>query len=137
MSPAPVLGDPSFSADSDAGIIDERPADIKIINVRPLLVGVGNLPAHGGRARWGVYYSLSPNLVNWTRRRLLMKSRLAAISRCGSPISYPSLLDASSPTRNFETTGRRPYLFYTRFHNRSCRLTLNRDLVRRRVTFTR
>ena len=31
---------------------------------------------------------------------------------CGDPdpIAYPSLLDPSSPSRTFETTGRHPYL---------------------------
>jgi hypothetical protein len=47
------------------------------------------------------------------------------------------LLDPDSPARNFETTGRRPWLYFTRFHYKRCGSTLNRDLVRVRVRFSK
>ena len=59
--------------------------------------------------------------------------------QCGdpNPVGYPSLLDPDSPSRNFETTGRRPWLYFTRFHYKECRSDLNRDLVRVRVRFSK
>jgi hypothetical protein len=58
---------------------------------------------------------------------------------CGdaNPVAYPSLLDPESSSRNFETTGQRPYLYFTRFHYKDCRNVLNRDLVRVRVRFSK
>jgi len=47
------------------------------------------------------------------------------------------VLDPESTSRNFETTGRRPYMYFTRFHYRDCVQTLNRDLVRVRLSFSR
>ena len=60
-------------------------------------------------------------------------------TECGdpNPVGYPSLLDPDSPSRNFETTGRRPWLYFTRFHYKDCRNVLNRDLVRVRVRFSK
>ena len=80
----------------------------------------------------GIYYAVSDDLINWQGRRLLAEVELISMSRCGdlSPAVYPSLLDPRSGSRNFETTGRRPYLYFVRFHNRACRPTLDRDLVR-------
>ncbi len=42
-----------------------------------------------------------------------------------------------SPSRNFSTTGRRPFLYFTRLYYKRCYQTYNRDLVRRRVAFRR
>jgi hypothetical protein len=53
------------------------------------------------------------------------------------PVYYPSVLDPTSKSRNFETTGRRPYLYFTRFHYRSCNQTLDRDLVRLPIKFSK
>jgi hypothetical protein len=52
-----------------------------------------------------------------------------------NPIAYPSALDPSSPSRNFDTTDGRFYLYYTRF-NREAGTDLDRDLVRVPVTIT-
>jgi hypothetical protein len=107
---------------------------------RYLLVGASGLRNRTtGHVTWGFYYSLSTDLVHWTKRRLLMRANLTFAYRCGggAPALYPSLIDPSSPSRNFSTTGRRPYLYFTRFHYKRCHQTYNRDLVRRRVTFRR
>jgi hypothetical protein len=45
------------------------------------------------------------------------------------------VLDPQSKSRNFETTGRRPYLYFTRFHYSACQQTLDRDLVRVPIEF--
>ena len=80
----------------------------------------------------GVYFSLSSDLVHWTPRKLLMETESRGTFECGDPdpIAYPSLLDPSSPSRTFDTTGRNPYLYYTQFNYSDCAQTLNRDLVR-------
>ena len=86
---------------------------------------------------WGIYFSVSDDLVHWSSRRLITRTELNSTYRCGdrAPIAYPSLLDPKSRSRNFETTGRRPYLYFVRLNPQGCRLLLNRDLVRRQVEF--
>jgi len=61
-----------------------------------------------------------------------MRGPLPWTYQCGgaNPIEYPSLIDPTSASRTFSTTGRQPYLYYTRLHYRDCRATLDRDLVR-------
>jgi hypothetical protein len=88
---------------------------------------------------WGFYYSTSDDLIDWTPRQLIHEAVLTNDYQCGgpNPVGFPSLLDPDSPSRNFETTGRRPWLYFTRFHYRQCRNVLNRDLVRVRVRFSK
>ena len=52
--------------------------------------------------------------------------------QCGDkdPIAYPSLIDPASTSRNFETVGRKAYLYYTLFHYSNYQQGLDRDLVR-------
>lgn len=88
---------------------------------------------------WGFYYSTSDDLIHWEPRRLIREAVLTSSYRCGdpNPVGYPSLLDPESTSRNFETTGERPWLYFTRFHYEQCRNVPNRDLVRVRVRFSR
>jgi hypothetical protein len=88
---------------------------------------------------WGFYYSTSNDLINWSPRQLIREVGIPSSYQCGdpNPAAYPSLLDPRSRSRNFETTGRRPWLYFTRFHYKDCRSTLNRDLVRVRVLFSK
>jgi hypothetical protein len=98
-----------------------------------LLVGTaGKYSPRKRKTVWGFYYSLSDDLIHWTQRKLIREAEMTWTYRCGDadPVAYPSVLDPSSKSRNFETTGRRPYLYFTRFHYSSCRQTLDRDLVR-------
>jgi hypothetical protein len=95
----------------------------------------------GQRTVTGIYYSFSRDLVNWTPRRLLFENPLIWGTSCDSAtpsVHYPSLIDPASPTRNFETTGARAYLYLTRFHpklvNGVCQRTLDRDLIRIPIT---
>jgi hypothetical protein len=87
----------------------------------------------------GFYYAVSDDLIHWHGRRLLAEVELISTFRCGdpSPVVYPSLLDPRSRSRSFETTGRRPYLYFVRFHNKECRDSLNRDLLRVPVEISR
>ena len=58
--------------------------------------------------------------------------------RCGDvpPIAYPSLLDARSTDRNFMSVGQTAELFLTRFNITGCRTSMDRDLIRVRVTIS-
>jgi hypothetical protein len=87
----------------------------------------------------GFFYSLSDDLVHWSRRKLVRKAELTYTFQCGdsTPVSYPSVLDPASTSRNFDTTGRTPYLYFTRFHYDNCTQTDNRDLVRVPIRFSK
>jgi hypothetical protein len=91
------------------------------------------------RTVWGVYYSKSSDLIHWTPRRLLMEAELRWTFDCNAhdeePISTPAVLGPGGMTRNFGTTGRRMYLYFTRNHYSGCALTLDRDLVRIPIQF--
>jgi hypothetical protein len=91
----------------------------------------------------GFYYSLSDDLVHWTERKLLMQGELVQTHECGEPdpVRDPSLLDPASSSRNFETIGRRAYLYFKRFNYEydtptNCWQTLDRDLIRIPIEFT-
>lgn len=107
---------------------------------RYVLLSPAGAPGPGGRGTvFGLYYSTSSNLIDWTPRRLIREASLTPTYECGdmNPVGYPSLIDSESTSRNFETTGRTPWLYFTRFHYRHCEPLLNRDLVRVRVRFSK
>ena len=81
--------------------------------------------------KWGIYFSISKDLVIWTTQRLLIEKKTVFDFRCGDPdpMQYPSVIDHTSTSRNFETTGARAYLYYTVLHYPNCQQTLDRDLV--------
>ena len=78
----------------------------------------------------GFYYSQSTDLLNWRAPRRIMRAPTRA--REDDPdvvMSYPSLLDPDSASRNFETLdGDNPVLLFTVHHLRRGRGTMNRDL---------
>lgn len=84
------------------------------------------------------FYSLSNDLVHWTSPRLLMGVELSFTHGCGDPDpkAYASFIDPASPSRSFDVTGRRGWLYYTQFNYRNCQMTLDRDLVRVPVELT-
>jgi hypothetical protein len=47
------------------------------------------------------------------------------------------VLDPASTSRNFETTGKNAYLYYTQFHTQNCQQGPDRDLVRVPITISR
>ena len=94
---------------------------------------------------WGVYYSLSDDLVEWSERRLLAAAHPFYL-RVTDPerphaILYPALLDPASDDRNFATTGRVNDLYFTVYHyrlNERGRYVVdgkNRDLVKLSFAF--
>lgn len=100
---------------------------------RYLLVGLTNpgAPSIGPKVT-GIYFSTSRDLIHWTPRKLVLAATRRQDYRCGDPlpIAYPSLVDPSSRSRTFATTGRRPFLYFTRFNHKNCRQTPDRDLIR-------
>ena len=93
----------------------------------------GWVPDDSGHKVPGIAYITSPDLIHWSDERLLMP--LLKDTDCREFIVYPSIIDPTSDSRNFETIGSRPYLYFTRFNRTSaCANTvdnvLNRDLVR-------
>jgi Bacterial Ig-like domain (group 1) len=99
---------------------------------RFVLVGARGKTLPGGRTVYGFYFSQSRDLIHWSERKLIKETELMWTYRCGDqdPLAYPSILDPASTSRNFETTGKRVWLFFTRLHYVSCRQTLDRDLLR-------
>ena len=88
------------------------------------------------REVWGFYYSFSDDLIHWEPRKLLLEIELPwTVENPGSDVShlYPALLDPLSESRNFETTGKTAYLYYTR--NNFGHGSLDRDLIRFAVEF--
>jgi hypothetical protein len=110
-----------------------------------LLVGnAGDTDPNTGNTIWGVYYSLSDDLIHWTPRRLLAEAELRWTFSCQPgeepPISTPNVLDPDSTTRNFETTDQNVYLYFTRnFYSTfqgGCYGTFDRDLMRIPIQFS-
>ncbi len=89
-----------------------------------------------GASTGGFYYALSRDLVTWTAARLFYDVTTIWEYACGDPdpVLYPSLIDPSSTSRNFETSDGRAYVYYTVLHYPDCQQTLDRDLVRVPVT---
>jgi hypothetical protein len=83
----------------------------------------------------GFYFSLSDDLVHWTRKQLLMPAMTVHNTGGKTPyFAYPSLVDPSDTSRNFEVSGQNPYLYYTRFNSMD---PLDFDLLRVRVQFSK
>jgi hypothetical protein len=113
---------------------------------RYLLTGISWKPdERSGEDVWGIYYSLSADLVEWSERRLLAEVHpyYVPVTDPGRPHSvlYPAVLDPASADRNFGTTGRVNDLYFTVYHyrvTRDRRLEVdgkNRDLVKLRFAF--
>jgi hypothetical protein len=86
----------------------------------------------------GIYYSVSADLIHWGSLKLLYPAVVPWTYRCGkrNAVSYPSLIDSSSPTRNFQTVGHDAFLYLTLFHPTSCQLGPDRELIRVPVTLS-
>ncbi len=101
-----------------------------------VLVGI-SADTIDGREVWGFYYSYSTDLINWTRRELLIEIALPwTVESPGTDVFYlyPSLLDPNSDSMSFMTTGETAYLYYTRMN--SAASTFDRDLLRVPVRFS-
>jgi hypothetical protein len=107
---------------------------------RFMLVGLaGAYSVDKKRTIWGIYYSVSNDLIHWSHRKLIKEEEIPSTYECGDrgPILYPTIIDPESRSRNFETVGQHAHLYYTREHYHNCQLTSDRDLVRVRITFSK
>jgi hypothetical protein len=85
-----------------------------------------------GQAIRGAYFSLSPDLIKWSPPKLFFPAQVTWNYQCGDadPIAYPSLIDTTSTSRNFDTVGDTAYVYFTQFRPTGCELGLDRDLMR-------
>ena len=105
---------------------------------------VGSSENADGVSGPGFYHYTSDDLVNWSPAKLLMNGELPWTYSCQDgpeQLRDPSLLDNDSESRNFETIGQRPYLYFTRFNvgfnsPTSCFTSLDRDLIRIPLEFS-
>jgi hypothetical protein len=91
--------------------------------------------APGAQPVSGVYAATSRDLVNWSEPSLVWASPVRP-DGTACPVAlndYPSLLDPTSDSRNFETVGDRAYVYFTRYNLHDCRSGQDRDLMRRAV----
>jgi hypothetical protein len=88
---------------------------------------------------WGIYFSVSDDLVHWSRRKLLKEVELQGTYRCGdsNPVQYFSVLDPESKSRSFDTVGKTAYLYFTRLNYENCELSADRDLMRFPIEFSK
>jgi hypothetical protein len=102
-----------------------------------LLVGSTAVWDPNQRNIYGFCYSLSDDLIHWSPRKLIMKAKFPWTPDLpGEILLYPSLIDPNDSSRNFEKTGRRPYLYYSRWHTYTPENQgLDRDLVRIPIQF--
>jgi hypothetical protein len=78
-----------------------------------------------GNVRCGIYFTLSADLVHWSKRQLLVEAESNVTPCLGDlqrpellepmPVSYPSIIDHADTTINFEKAGRTLYLYYVRY----------------------
>jgi hypothetical protein len=96
-----------------------------------------------GRLACGFFFTLSPDLIHWSRPQVLVEGKLSEWGGCegnlhGSDvlddlaIGYPSVIDHADTTVNFERAGRTAHLYYVRSRD-----AFDRDVVRVPITFTR
>jgi hypothetical protein len=78
-------------------------------------------------AAYEIAFKTSTDLIHWSAPTKLHDTKGWGSS--GTLRMYPALLDPSSKARNYDTTGRHPYLYFTRF-NGDTWSTMDRDLVR-------
>jgi hypothetical protein len=104
---------------------------------RFVVVGGSTKKLTGGKTVGGFYFSQSRDLVHWSERKLIKPTPLYWTRKCDDPdaLAYPSVLDPASTSRNFETVGKRAYLYFTRRHYEGCDGTLDRDLLRVPIEF--
>jgi hypothetical protein len=74
------------------------------------------------------FFQVSDDLFKWSKPK-----NIIGIDSTLGALAYPSLLDPEDLSRNFETPGQQPYLYFTRFNDGVG--GLNRDLLRVPVQF--
>ncbi|MDB5592242.1 hypothetical protein [Enterovirga sp.] len=120
--------------------VEPFPAPVgAIVRHRPsrAWVAVFQAKADGGRfARSGFYTTTSRDLLHWDEPRLLLAGATLYDDPCGSGgglIAYPSLIDRDAAGRNFDSVGDTAELYFSTLRVEGCRVTADRELVRRKV----
>ncbi len=83
----------------------------------------------------GFYSATSRDLLHWSDPRLVLAAPTLFDDLCRtgpSIVAYPALLDPASPSRNYDTIGDAPELFFTRIAVDKCE-TGHRLLLRQRL----
>ena len=136
------FGDPYRSASA--------PAPCRVI--QPFPVPVGAVLRHRASGAWiavfqakadgrrfpqsGFYTTASADLLRWDEPRLLLAGPTLDDDPCaagGTLINYPSILDRAARGRNFDDVGDAADLYFTRLKVDGCKVTSDRDLLRRRI----
>jgi hypothetical protein len=82
----------------------------------------------------GFYLSSSADLIAWSEPALVWATPVHSDpGACRPLMNYPSLLDPASPSRNFETVGDTPHLYFVEQVQHACRVGQERNLLRRPV----
>jgi hypothetical protein len=89
-----------------------------------MMVGnvTGGLPGDG-QGHFNVMYTLSDDLVDWGPSRLIVRAPLVATYKANGctgpdvPIVYPSLIDPSDTSTNFERSGQTANLYYLKLED--------------------
>lgn len=80
--------------------------------------------------------SVSSSLLEWSKPRLVDGIKFEWLGECTNKdfvYHYPSLIDPDAPGRNFDTTDDDGLLFLTVINRKNCKMSMDRDLVFRRV----
>jgi hypothetical protein len=86
---------------------------------------------YNGASTTGFYYSTSDDLINWSKCQYIPITVQSTWAAGGS--NYPSIIDPTDTTRNFEQSGQTPYLYYTKWNSG----TYDRDLMRIQIQFNK
>ncbi|MBT3824079.1 MAG: T9SS type A sorting domain-containing protein [Candidatus Marinimicrobia bacterium] len=98
-------------------------------------------------SQWGIYYSLSEDLINWTQRILVRSFDDASVGQ-GDPsgtsardhIYYATIIDHNDTSRNFEYSGQTVFLYYMRRISQSAagaNYQYDRKLIRQEIQFSK
>jgi hypothetical protein len=91
-----------------------------------------------GRVRGGIWWTASDNLRDWTEPKLLLEVPLLWSRDCDRPaaFAYPSLIDAESTSRNFDTVDSSFWLYLVEMPlDEACRVGPRRNLIRLPVSW--
>ena len=105
-----------------------------------VLVGYGtDYDRLSRRSVYGIYFSVSDDLLHWSGRRLLKEVVLPWTYHCGGPDPnlYFSVLDPESTSRSYDRVGKTAYLYFTRLNYGGCELGPDRDLLRFPIEFSK
>jgi hypothetical protein len=113
-----------------SGVVRHEPSGLYLMT----MAGVRK-PAPDAEPVSGFYVAASRDLITWSEPTLAWKAQVyPRRGACDSVLAnYPSLIDPASTSRNFETVGDAPMMYFVRNTLHDCKPGQDRDLVRQRV----